>query len=88
MKLTHHAQVRMQQRGIQPSEVDCLLRYGRREYDHHGSRVLYFDRGTLRGLAARFGGRTADRMGGLYAVVGGDGVVLTVGHRTRRILRH
>ena len=29
MKLTHHAQVRMQQRGIRPDEVDCLVRYGR-----------------------------------------------------------
>lgn len=88
MKLTHHAQARMQQRGIRSDEVDCLLRFGRTEYDHHGSRVLYFDRGALKGMAARLGGRTADRLGGLYAVVGGDGAVLTVGHRTRRIRRH
>ena len=88
MKLTHHAQVRMQQRGIRPDAVDCLVRYGRVEYDHHGSRVLYFDHGAQRGLSARFGGRTADRLGRLYAVVGNDGAVLTVGHRTRRIWRH
>ena len=88
MKLTQHAQVRMQQRGIRPDEVECLVRYGRTEYDHHGSRVLYFDRKALRGLMARFGGRTADRLGHLYAVVAGDGAVLTVGHRTRRLWRH
>lgn len=58
MKFTHHAQVRMQQRGIRTTEVDCLLRYGRAEYDHHGSRVLYFDRAALRRIADRFGGRT------------------------------
>lgn len=87
MQLTQHAMIRMQQRGIRESDVDCLARYGRTEYDHRGARVLYFDRSAQRRLAASLGGRAAERVGGLYAVVASDGAVVTVGHRTHRIWR-
>ncbi|KPK48397.1 MAG: hypothetical protein AMS22_15435 [Thiotrichales bacterium SG8_50] len=88
MDLTHHAVERMQQRGIARAELDCLLRYGRPEYDHHGGRIFFVDKSSRRRLAAHFGSRLAERVGRLYAVVGHDGAVLTVGHRFHRIKRH
>jgi hypothetical protein len=87
MEFTRHAQARMQQRGIRDTDVHYLLNYGKIEYDHHGSRVLYLDHAARRRIGAAAGSRAAERMSGLYAVVASDGAVLTVGHRTRRIRR-
>jgi len=87
MEITQHALARMQQRGIRPDDVECLLRYGRVEYDHHGGRVLFLDRQARDQLGARTRRSESDRLRGLYAIVASDGAVLTVGHRTRRIKR-
>ena len=85
MEITQHALARMQQRGIRPTDVDCLLRFGRSEYDHHGGEILYVDKQARRRISAFLGERSAERLGDVYAVVAIDGVVLTVGHRTHRI---
>jgi len=87
MEITQHALARMQQRGIRQDDVECLLRYGRVEYDHHGGRVLFLDRQARDQLGARTRRSEKDRIRGLYAVVATDGAVVTVGHRTRRIWR-
>jgi hypothetical protein len=88
---THHARVRMQQRGISDDALDLLMRYGRTAHDHHGHVLLHMDRRARR-AALRACGRAAgpmvDRVLGLYAVLGTDGVVITVGHRYRRIRRN
>lgn len=89
--LTGHARQRMQQRGISREVVAWLLDYGRQAHDKHGARVVYFDRRAQaqarRDLAhsdyVRF-----ERHCDAYAVLGGDGAVITVGHRSRRIPRH
>lgn len=44
MKTSNHATVRCQQRGIPPIVIDLLLEFGRREHDHAGAEILYFDR--------------------------------------------
>jgi hypothetical protein len=87
--LSRHARARMQRRGIARSAVDCLLDFGREHHDHHGAVVLMLDRATTRRLARRGIARGAelDALRGLYAVVGCDGRVCTVGHRTRRLRR-
>ena len=87
MEFTRHAHARMQQRGIRDTDVHYLMNFGKIEYDHHGSRVLYLDHAARRRIGATVGTKTAERMSGLYAVVASDGAVLTVGHRTRRIRR-
>ena len=87
--VSRHAQARMQQRGIAPSAVDCLLEFGREHHDHRGAVVVMLDRATTRRVA-RFGAaraRELDALRGLYAVVASDGCVCTVGHRTRRLRR-
>jgi len=85
MEITQHALARMQQRGIRPTDVECLLRFGRREHDHRGGRILYVDKHARRRISAFLGDRSAERLNDVYAVMANDGVVVTVGHRTQRI---
>lgn len=91
LELTHHARARLQQRGI-PSEVlTRLLDFGREEHDHRGGRIVYFDRQARARLQRALGSDTYKRIEhhlDAYAVVGGGGEVITVGHRTHRINHH
>ena len=90
-RLTQHAEVRMQQRGITVLTLQSLLDYGSEAHDHRGATIVYFDkpsrRGCLRGLGCaglRRDGEAAQRVCGRRRV---DGAVVTVGHRDRRIPR-
>jgi hypothetical protein len=80
----------MQQRGITPAALDCLLEYGREAHDHNGAVTLYFDK-AARQRAARIAGTDARKriaqFARLYAVLGRCGEIVTVGHRYRRINR-
>lgn len=78
--LSGHASVRMRQRGIRAEALEALLDFGRERHLHvKGRTIVYFDR-LGRALAGSRGGRA-------YAILGRDGVVVTVGHRYRRIGR-
>jgi hypothetical protein len=87
--LTRHARSRMQQRGIAPQLLDCLLRYGSERHDRHGGVIVTLDRSARRRLARerRASPAELDRLRGLYAVLAG-GAVATVGHRYRRLRHH
>lgn len=88
--LTIHAGIRTQQRGVNRSVLDCLLQYGRHEHDHMGCEVVMFDGGSLAEVARREPRGLwckADESRSLYAVVNSDGMVVTTGHRFRRVLR-
>ena len=70
--------------------LDCLLEFGHAAYDHHGGRILYFDKGARRRLESsrdRKSLATLERHLNTYAVLAGDGTVTTVGHRYKRIRR-
>ncbi|HEV8094317.1 MAG TPA: hypothetical protein VGP71_01240 [Burkholderiales bacterium] len=87
--LTPHARVRMQQRGIRAAALDALLEYGVERYVHsQGREIVFLDKKARARLARQSpeGARAAERLGRTYAIVG-DGVVITVGHRYRRIPR-
>lgn len=88
--LTRHADIRVQQRGVNRDVLDCLLAYGRHEPDHKGCQVVTFDCKTLQAISryepSNVRTKAADSRN-LYAVVNGDGVVITAGHRFRRIPR-
>ena len=89
--LTKHAKVRMQQRGIGPEVLDDLLAYGRVVHDHRGAEIVYFDQAARRRLSGEQGEEVIRRLGkhlGTYAVIGRNGQVFTVGHRTRRLYGH
>jgi hypothetical protein len=89
--MTKHALIRVKQRGVNRDVLDCLLAYGHHEPDHKGCHVVTFNgkafedlsRFEPKGLNAR-----ATGVRNLYAVVDGDGVVVTAGHRFRRVPRN
>lgn len=88
--LSEHGLARMRQRGIDPAGLELLLRYGAREHDHKGGRILYFSHRSLRRMVRDLGSGAhgmMEKCAQLYAVTGGDGEIITVGHRYRRILR-
>ena len=90
LALSTDARVRMQQRGIPQQVVESLLQCGRVQHDHHGGRIVFFDRSAwTRACQPGFGGmlREAGRYRRAYLVLGGDGMVRTVSHRYRRIKR-
>lgn len=49
--LSQHAVTRMQQRGIPRVALECLLEYGRLQYDHHGAAIVFLDKAARRRLA-------------------------------------
>ena len=86
---TTHARARMQQRGIPAAAVELLINYGRSAPAGEGCEVVFFDKAARARLFRDDPAvtRNAERLCRTYAVVGRDGVVLTVGHRYRRIPR-
>jgi Domain of unknown function (DUF4258) len=86
-RFSRHAESRMQQRGIDRAAIDCILDFGREQHDHHGAVIVILDRAASKRLARTGAVRGAqlDALRGLYAVVGNDGSVRTVGHRIRRV---
>ena len=89
MKLSKHAKVRMQQRGISRLAIDWLAAYG--EVDHQrGAEVFYFNRRARQALARDVGRRLLKRNEkalNTYMVCA-EGQIATVGHRYQRIVRH
>ncbi|MGE3424886.1 MAG: DUF4258 domain-containing protein [Dehalococcoidia bacterium] len=88
--LSPHAQVRMQQRAISAEALERLLDFGSVKHLARDKEIVFFDKKANKRLAkadkgvARGG---AERPFKTYKVVGGNGVVVTVGHQYRRILR-
>lgn len=89
MKTTNHATARCQQRGVSPFVIDLLLRFGRREHDHEGAEIVFFDRRAKKEVESYTGGsigKLNEQMDS-YAVVS-DGCVITVGVRYKKINHH
>ena len=71
----------MQQRGIRPEMVQALLELGREVHVDGGRDLLFFDKRARARLP-----KAAQTLKS-YAILGSDGMVITVGHRFRRIPR-
>ena len=90
LAVSPHARARMQQRGIRAQAVEALLDFGRTRHVHSGGRELvYFDKKARDRLlkANPAAAREMSRLRRTYAVLAGDGSVVTVGHRFKRIPR-
>jgi hypothetical protein len=90
-EMTHHAQTRLQQRGIPACVVESLLDVGQQVHDHRGATILFFDHRARAQLRRQVPGAFYKRIEGhldAYAVLSTDGAIVTVGHRTQRIHRH
>ena len=90
MNMSHHARIRGQQRAIPPMLIDLLIQFGSSENAGDGASKLFFDTAARRRVNA-YAGTLASALVAhldLYVVVASDCRVITVGHRTERILRH
>jgi hypothetical protein len=79
----------MQQRGIRPEMLEALLDYGHEVHIAGGRDLVFFDK-RARARLAKAGivrDAQAERLCKSYAVLSSDGLVITVGHRYRRIPR-
>ena len=91
LTLTKHARARFQQRGISQDVLIELIDFGEEIHDHRGGSVVYFDQRARDRLRRNRGGEEYRRLEShlnAYAVIGREGQVVTVGHRTRRLFRH
>jgi hypothetical protein len=88
IRLTDHAAVRVQQRGIPAWYLRLLLDHGKTTHDGHGAVLKSVSKSTrqrLKALLTREQYVHAERWFGVYAVVAsGDDVVVTAAHRTHR----
>ncbi|WP_313315465.1 hypothetical protein [Pulveribacter sp.] len=81
--LTHHAAVRSQQRCIPPMLIDLLLRFGVSEPAGKGAEKVFLDQRARKQLKSYAGplAPLLERELDIYAVVAGEGQVITVAHR-------
>ena len=88
--LTRHARIRSQQRAIPGLVIDLLLQFGASENAVDGASKLFFDKAARRRVHTYAGSLAPllDQHFDLYAVVGSDSTVITIGHRLERIRRH
>jgi len=86
LKLTDHARIRLQQRGIPGWFLDLLVDHGRTHHDRHGAVIKTVDKSTrrqLQSVLSRTQYVAAERYFGVYAVLA-DQAVVTAAYRTRR----
>lgn len=90
MYISHHSLFRMKQRSI-PMAIFNLLEECGSTLRSHGADRLFFDRPAKLRLSKKLGGEQAiksiERYLNIYAVIGDDGNIITVGRRTRRFKR-
>lgn len=89
MNLTRHAEVRGRQRAIPPLAIDLLVNFGTEVPAPGGATKVFFDKPARRRLAAYAGplsGLLNEHLN-LYAVLGDQRQVITVGHRIDRVRR-
>ena len=89
--LSRHAAARMQQRGIRAQTLELLLQNGAAARAKDGASLMYFDKGAREQLLCERGRRAYRAIEGqldAYAIVSGDGAVITVGHLYKRVIRH
>ena len=87
IRLTDHATVRMQQRGIPAWYLRLLVEHGKTTHDGHGAVLKSVSKSTrqrLRNVLSRHEYAQAERYFGVYAVVAPGQAVVTAAHRTNR----
>lgn len=87
LRLTSHAAMRIQQRGIPAWYLSLLIEHGKSTHDGHGAVLKSIDKSTrqrLKGVLTRKQYASAERWFGVYAVVAGDNAIVTAAHRTHR----
>jgi hypothetical protein len=88
-RCSNHASVRMQQRRVTREVIDLLHAHGEQARSH-GAYVYYFSRRAkcrVSGVLSPGELRTIEEYRSCYLIEADDGVIVTVGHRYKRIRR-
>jgi hypothetical protein len=88
-RLTDHAAVRLQQRGIPAWFLRLLVEHGKTTHDGHGAvlkSISKASRQRLRQVLTRQDYARAERYFGVYTVVTQDDAIVTAAHRTHKRL--
>lgn len=86
-RLTRHAVIRCQQRGISHQLVEIVYTYGRRSYNK-GAEVRFMDKCSRRSAERRLGSEAYRQVANkldFYIVISPDESILTVAHRNMRL---
>lgn len=87
---SQHANQRAQQRAIPPLVVDLLLQFGSPQRCD-GANRLSFDKKATKRLRHHLGGdrglRVVERWLNVYAVIGDNGNIVTIAHKSSRFRR-
>lgn len=86
LRLTTHATVRAQQRGLKHFTLDLLMRFGKRVHDHRGGCIVIFDKHAKDRITRSLGKSAAQLKLDAYAVIDPEyRTMVDCGHRTQRV---
>ena len=89
--VSHHAQIRMQQRAITADMLESLLDFGQVKFNGQGTEILTFPKKVVRHLKKELNHKVfmkIERHLNLYAIMSSDGELITTGYRTKRLKGH
>ena len=89
--VSHHAQIRMQQRAITADMLESLLDFGQVKFNGQGTEILTFPKKVVKHLKKELNHKVfmkIERHLNLYAIVSSGGELITTGYRTKRLKGH
>jgi len=89
--VSHHAQIRMQQRAITADMLESLLNFGQVKFNGQGTEILTFPKKVVKHLRKELNHKVfmkIERHLNLYAIMSSDGELITTGYRTKRLKGH
>jgi hypothetical protein len=89
--VSHHAQIRMQQRAITADMLESLLNFGQVKFNGQGTEILTFPKKVVKNLKKELNHKVfmkIERHLNLYAIMSSDGELITTGYRTKRLKGH
>ena len=89
--VSHHAQIRMQQRAITADMLESLLDFGQVKFNGQGTEILTLPKKVVKHLKKELNHKVfmkIERHLNLYAIMSSDGELITTGYRTKRLKGH
>ena len=89
--VSHHAQIRMQQRAITADMLESLLDFGQVRFNGQGTEILTFPKKVVKHFKKELNHKVfmkIERHLNLYAIMSSDGELITTGYRTKRLKGH
>jgi hypothetical protein len=89
--VSHHAQIRMQQRAITADMLESLLDFGQVKFNGQGTEILTFPKKVVKHLKKELNHKVfmkIERHLNLYAIMSSGGELITTGYRTKRLKGH